>query len=205
MVDGGSTRAEDTGPVIVPLRNASRANNVQPEVFTFWTEAFRRNCNRAVSQNSQCREENAKPNTSGSAGTLYALVLCMQNNTKKILIADGDGAFRESLRTFIKGLGHEVFEAATGPDAIDKVGAVHPDLIIMDVRLPGMNGDEVTRQLKKNLSTRHIPVVINTGWTTACNVEERIDRALNAGASEVVYKPLQFPILRDVMRTYLFA
>jgi len=129
----------------------------------------------------------------------------MRNTAKKILIVDGDDAFRESLRTFIKGLGHEVIEAATGPEAIDKVSGVHPDLIIMDVRLPGMNGDEVTRQLKKNLSTQQIPIVINTGWTTACNVEERIDRALTAGASEVLYKPLQFPILRDVMRTYLFA
>jgi len=129
----------------------------------------------------------------------------MRNTAKKILIVDGDDAFRESLRTFIKGLGHEVIEAATGPEAIDKVSGVHPDLIIMDVRLPGMNGDEVTQQLKKNLSTQQIPIVINTGWTTACNVEERIDRALTAGASEVLYKPLQFPILRDVMRTYLFA
>lgn len=127
----------------------------------------------------------------------------MQN--KKILIVDADDTFRGSLRAFIEGLGHEVFEAFTGPEAIEKVSSVHPDLIIMDVRLPGMNGDEVTRQLKKNLSTRQIPIVINTGWTTACNVEERIDRALTAGASEVLYKPLQFPILRDVMRTYLFA
>ena len=136
----------------------------------------------------------------------FVLVLpAMRNTAKKILIVDGDDTFRESLRTFIKGLGHEVIEAATGPEAIDKVSGVHPDLIIMDVRLPGMNGDEVTRQLKKTLSTRHIPIVINTGWTTACNVEERIDRALTAGASEVLYKPLQFPMLRDVMRTYLFA
>jgi CheY-like chemotaxis protein len=129
----------------------------------------------------------------------------MRNTAKKILIVDADDTFRESLRTFIKGLGHEVFEAVTGPEAIDKVSSLRPDLIIMDVRLPGMNGDEVTRQLKKHLSTRQIPIVINTGWTTACNVEERIERALTAGASEVLYRPLQFPMLRDVMRTYLFA
>lgn len=76
---------------------------------------------------------------------------------------------------------------------------------MMDVRLPGMNGDEVTARLKTNSSTRNIPVVINTGWTTACNVEERVNSALNAGAAEVLYKPLQFPMLRDVLRTYLLA
>ena len=126
----------------------------------------------------------------------------MQTN-KKILIVDSNDAFRASLGQFIKGLGHEVVEGATGPEAIDKAATVRPDLIMMDVRLPGMNGDEVTARLKSNRLTRNIPVVINTGWTTACNVEERVDRALNAGAAEILYKPLQFPMLRDVLRTYL--
>jgi CheY-like chemotaxis protein len=129
----------------------------------------------------------------------------MRNTTKKILIVDGNDAFRESLRTFIKSLGHEVFEAATGLAAIEKASSVHPDLIMMDVHLPGMKGDEVTTRLKKNMSTRNIPVVINSGWTTECNVEERIDRALNAGAAEVLYKPFQFPMLRDVLRSHLSA
>lgn len=127
----------------------------------------------------------------------------MENTAKKILLVDSDENFRKSLRTFINGLGHNVDEAASGPEAVAKVSSERPDLIIMDVRLPGINGDEVTKQLKRNLATRHIPVIINTGWTTACNVEERIDRALNAGAAEVLYKPLQYPMLRDVMRTYL--
>ena len=129
----------------------------------------------------------------------------MQNTNKKILIVDSNDAFRASLGAFIKGLGHEVFEGATGPEAIDKASSVHPDLIMMDVRLPGMNGDEVTARLKTNRATRNIPVVINTGWTTACNVEARIDRALKAGAAEIMYKPLQFPMLRDVLRTYLMV
>jgi two-component system, cell cycle response regulator DivK len=129
----------------------------------------------------------------------------MWNTVKKILIVDSNDAFRESIRAFIKGLGHEVFEAATGLDAMEKASSIHPDLILMDVRLPGMNGDEVTARLKKNMSTRNIPVVIESGWTTACNVEERISRALIAGAAEVLYKPFQLPMLRDVLRTYLLA
>lgn len=129
----------------------------------------------------------------------------MGNMAKKILVVDSNDDFRTALREFIKSLGHEVFEAGTGLEAIDKACTLHPDLIMMDVRLPGMNGDEVTAQLKKKMSTRNIPVVINTGWTTNCNVEERIERALNAGASEVLYKPLQFPMLRNVLRTYLVA
>lgn len=129
----------------------------------------------------------------------------MSNTAKKILIVDSNDAFRESLKVFIKSLGHEVFEGITGPEAIDKASSIHPDLIMMDVRLPGMNGDEVTAQLKRSSSTRNIPVILNTGWTTACNVEEKIDRALNAGADEILYRPLQFPLLRNVLRSYLFA
>jgi CheY-like chemotaxis protein len=121
------------------------------------------------------------------------------------LIVDSNDAFRESLKAFIQGLGHQVFEAATGPEAIDKASSIHPHLIMMDVRLPGLNGDEVTARLKANSSTRNIPVVINTGWTTACNVEERITRALNAGAVDILYRPFQLPMLRDVLRTYLLA
>jgi two-component system, sensor histidine kinase len=129
----------------------------------------------------------------------------MSNKTKKILIVDSNDTFRESLCVFIKGLGHEVFEATTGHEAIAVASSVQPGLIIMDVQLPGINGDEVTKRLKANSATRKIPVVIDSGWTTACNVEEHISRALNAGAAEVLYKPFQFPMLRDVMRTYWLA
>jgi CheY-like chemotaxis protein len=129
----------------------------------------------------------------------------MGNTAKKILIVDGNDTSREALRGVIKGLGHEVFEAVTGPEAIDRAATIHPDLIMMELRLPEMNGDEATKRLKSNLSTRSIPVVINTGWTTACNVEGRADRAMLAGAAEILYKPFYLPMLRDVLRTYLFA
>lgn len=103
------------------------------------------------------------------------------------------------------GLGYEIFEANTGPNALDKIFSIHPDLVIIDVCLPGMNGDEVTARLKRKVSTRNIPVIINSGWTTAYNVEERIHRARTAGAEAILFKPFQLPMLRDVLRTYLFA
>jgi CheY-like chemotaxis protein len=102
-------------------------------------------------------------------------------------------------------LGYEVVEAATGPEAIGKASSMHPDLTMMDLRLPGMNGDEATARLKRNLSTRNIPVIISTAWSTACNIGDRVDRALEAGAEEILYKPFHSTMLRDVLRTYLFA
>ena len=129
----------------------------------------------------------------------------MQRTNKKVLIVDGNDAFRSSLGTFLNGLGHDVFEGVTGQEAIDKASSILPDLIMMEVQLPGLNGDDVTMRLKSNRSTRNIPVVINTGWTTACNIEARVERARVAGAAEVLYKPLQFPMLRNILRSYLMV
>ena len=136
---------------------------------------------------------------------LVLLRLHMRSTAKKILIVDENNACRHSLGVSIKSLGYEVVEAATGPEAIDKASSLHPDLIMMDLRLPGMNGDEATARLKKNLTTRNIPVLISTAWTTACNVGDRVDRALEAGAEEILYKPFHTTMLHDVLRTYLLA
>ena len=137
--------------------------------------------------------------------SLVLLLPSMRNTVKKILIVDNNDACRESLGVFIKGLGYEVFEATTGLEAIDRASSIHPDLIMMDLRLPGMNGDEVTARLKRNVSTQNIPVLISTAWSMACNVGDRAARALEAGAAEILYKPFHLTMLRDVMRTYLLG
>jgi len=147
------------------------------------------------------------PNGQGAARMAWPVhrSLSMAHTNNKVLIVDSNDTCRSSLMKFIKGLGHQIFEATTGPEAIDKANSLKPNLIMMDVRLPGMNGDEVTAKLKANSATRNIPVVINTGWTTSCNVEDRIHRALTAGAAEIMYKLVQIPELRGVLRNYLMA
>ena len=130
---------------------------------------------------------------------------CMKNTAKKILIVDDNDAGRESLGVLIKGLGYEVFEATTGPEAVDRASSVRPDLIMMDLCLPGMKADEATKRLKTNLFTRNIPVIISTAWSMGWNVGDRADRALDAGAEQVLYKPFHLTMLRDVFRTYLLG
>ena len=92
----------------------------------------------------------------------------MQHTNKKVLIVDSNATVRATLGTFLKGLGHEVFEGATGQEAIDKASSIRPDLIMLDVQLPGLNGDEVTVRLKSNRSTRNIP----------CRHQYRLDHRL---------------------------
>lgn len=129
----------------------------------------------------------------------------MGNTSKKILIVDDNDSCRESLGALIKGLGYEVFEAATGLEAIDRASNIRPDLIMMGLCLPGMHGDEATRRLKAKSATRNIPVVISTAWSMGWNIGERADRALDAGAEEILYKPFHATMLRDVLRTYLLG
>ena len=127
----------------------------------------------------------------------------IMSTSKKILIVDGNSTSRKSLSEFFSSLGYDVAEAHTGLEALEKASNLLPDLIMMAVCLPGLNGDEVTAKLKRDMSTRRIPIVINTGWTTEFNSEARIERAVNAGAAEVLYKPFQLPVLRDVLRTHM--
>ena len=81
-------------------------------------------------------------------------------SAKKILLVEDNNEVRELLALFMKRLGYNVFEAATGLEAIDLAATEQPDLIVMDLRLPEMNGAEATAHLKANPSTRDIPVLL---------------------------------------------
>lgn len=119
---------------------------------------------------------------------------------KKILIVEDNADCRELLTLLIKKqFGYEVVEAATGFAALDQACATHPDLILMDLGLPGITGDEATTRLKANPSTREIPVIINTAFPDG----SLTNRALAAGAAEIMYKPFDLVVLRDVLRKYL--
>jgi CheY-like chemotaxis protein len=126
---------------------------------------------------------------------------CMAKRAKKILLVEDNDEVRELLALFMKRLGYRVFEAATGLEAIDRASALEPDLILMDLRLPGINGDDVTAQLKATASTKDIPVLITTGYLAA----KQVRRAFDSGAAEVLYKPIDITMLRDVLRRYLSA
>lgn len=190
---------------IGPLKSScTRKNNRESKRFYFRHGASLLGKSQRIIPDGSLQEEKYQERKFPRTGILCAPAPYMRNTAKKILIVDENDASRGSLGAFIKGLGYEVVEAVTGPQAIDTASSIHPDLIMMDLRLPGMNGDEATARLKAKMSTRNIPILINTGWTTACNIEERANRALLAGAAEILYKPFHLSMLRDVLRTYLF-
>jgi CheY-like chemotaxis protein len=101
---------------------------------------------------------------------------------------------------FIQFSGYEVLEAGTGLAALETVSATHPDLILMDLGLPGMDGENVTEIIKGDPSTRHIPIVVHTAFGG-----DRTDRALKAGAVEILHKPVSLKTLTDILHKYTTA
>ncbi len=97
--------------------------------------------------------------------------------------------------------GYEVVEAATGIEALDQTRAMHPDLIIMDLSIPKMTGDEVTARIKADPATQNIPIVVNTAYHKGVFVE----RAIAAGAVEILYKPTELKVFLDTIRRHLCA
>ena len=105
---------------------------------------------------------------------------------RSILIVDDDEDQRRVLELLLKHFGHEVITAAEGTAALEKVRSDKPDLILLDINMPGLNGFEVCKRIKANPATRLIPVVLVTTLTA---VEDRV-LGIEAGADDFLSKPV---------------
>ncbi|MFQ5590592.1 MAG: HD domain-containing phosphohydrolase [Phycisphaerae bacterium] len=102
-----------------------------------------------------------------------------------LLIVEDDAELRFILRPHLREAGFDVVEEVDGSGAVEAATKCHPDIIIMDVGLPGMDGVEATRALKSNPDTADIPVIMLTARSQTTDVI----RGLEAGAQEYVHKP----------------
>jgi two-component system cell cycle response regulator len=110
------------------------------------------------------------------------------SNKRKVLIFDDEIFFREVLKDSLK-IRYDVIAGRAEEDAVAQVAMVNPDLIIMDVEMPGRNGIEVCRELKEKLETRRIPIIL---LTSRANKEDII-LGLQAGADDYITKPMYPP------------
>jgi CheY-like chemotaxis protein len=125
---------------------------------------------------------------------------CSSPRKNKILVVEDHFDIRKTLVLRLKELAYEVFEAETGLDAFRKAREISPDLILMDLGIRVVGGDEVISWLKTDLLTRHIPIIITTAILSAA-----VDRALATGAADVIHKPFNFDVLNTVLRRHLPA
>jgi len=121
------------------------------------------------------------------------------NHGRKILVVDDDRMSRLLLNTILSRISYRVSEAFDGEDCLEKTESFCPDLILMDVGMPGMDGLDVTRLLKKNDETKNIPVMIISGHD---DLEERV-RAVEAGAEDFLSKPVEQTILKAKVKSLL--
>ena len=102
----------------------------------------------------------------------------------RILLVDDEPALRELLRATFEGADVTVEEAESGLEAEAQIRRRTPDVIVLDLRMPGMSGAELCRRLKAEPRTRGIPIVLLTGAD-----DEEARRAKRAGAAALVRKP----------------
>lgn len=115
-----------------------------------------------------------------------------------ILIGDDEDAHLELLETKL-GSEYEILRATTGRQVLEKAREVDPDLVLLDVLMPEMNGYDVCKTLKADTSTRAIPVIL----VTALGETTDIVRGLEAGAEDYVVKPYADQELRARIKTHL--
>jgi CheY-like chemotaxis protein len=118
--------------------------------------------------------------------------------TKILCVEDSE----DNLFTLHKRLGIAGFEvkvATNGEEGVDWAKTLLPDLIVMDLRLPGIDGWEATRRLKSQPETKHIPIIVVTADTS----EKSRERAFAAGCDEFETKPVNFEKLIKTIHSLL--
>jgi len=114
----------------------------------------------------------------------------------KILIVEDHPTMREAMRLVLEGEGFEIDEASDGQAALDRVRADPPDLVFLDMNIPGSSGAEVLMQIKADPATDGVKVIIVTA-----DGEEGRERAIGMGADEYFTKPFSpTALLRTVER-----
>jgi len=126
---------------------------------------------------------------------------CSSPRKNKILVVEDHFDIRKILVLRLKELGYKVFEAGTGLDAFRRAREISPDLILMDLGIRVVGGDEIISWLKTDLLTRHIPIIV----TTAILFGPAVDRAIATGAAEVIHKPFNFNALSTILQRHLPA
>jgi len=112
-------------------------------------------------------------------------------DSKNILVVEDDLDIRELISFNLANEGHQVFEANDGEVGIDKARNNNPDLILLDLMLPGIQGLDVCRVIKSDQETKEIPIIM----VTALGQEEDIVKGLETGADDYITKPFSIKVL----------
>ncbi|HEX8987351.1 MAG TPA: diguanylate cyclase [Rhodocyclaceae bacterium] len=114
----------------------------------------------------------------------------------RVLVVDDDGSMRALLRAMLSGAGHDVFEAADGKQAFELALDIQPQIMIVDLMMPGMDGIELTRAMRQTRIGRGIYILILTGLEE----DDKLVEAFEAGVDDYMSKPLKPRLLAARLR-----
>ncbi len=117
---------------------------------------------------------------------------------KKILFVDDEPMISKIMQSRLKANHFDVETASNGQEAIEKAKTCKPDLILLDILMPVMDGYEVCRRLKSDPLTCLIPVIM----FTACQDEEFVRKAMKTGAEDVINKPFVAELLEAIHKVF---
>ncbi|HLJ16994.1 MAG TPA: response regulator [Bryobacteraceae bacterium] len=118
---------------------------------------------------------------------------------KKILVADDKASSRELVRTVLEHCGYEVIEAADGPEALEKAVESRPQLILLDLQMPALDGFGVIEKLRREVCFAATPIM---ALTASAMYGDR-EKALAAGFSGYITKPIRLAYLRSEVKRLL--
>lgn len=119
--------------------------------------------------------------------------------SKRVLVVEDQADNRRIVRDLLTRSGYEIIEAVTGEEGVALAEMHHPDLILMDIQLPVIDGYEATRRIKANPTLQHIPIIAVTSY--ALSGDDR--KAFAAGCNAYIAKPFSPRALLAKVREYL--
>jgi two-component system, cell cycle response regulator DivK len=119
--------------------------------------------------------------------------------SKRILVVEDQEDNRRIVRDLLTSVGYEIVEAVTGEEGVSMAETQAPDLILMDIQLPGIDGYEVTRRIKANAALRQIPVIAVTSYALSGDDV----KAFDAGCDAYVSKPFSPRALLAKIREFV--
>jgi two-component system alkaline phosphatase synthesis response regulator PhoP len=124
-----------------------------------------------------------------------------KTKTGKILVIDDEAEITEIVETFLKDAGYQVLVENSSVMGIERAKSFRPDLILLDIMMPFMDGYEVCEELKKNKETENIPVIFLTGK------DARSDegKSFKAGGDMFIKKPFNCERLLEIVRIVLLS
>ena len=117
---------------------------------------------------------------------------------RRILVVDDDPRLLHIVGLYLGIEGYEVVQASNGEDGLKAIDEKIPDLVIMDIMMPGMDGVEACRRIRQNPATQGIPVLM----FSALSGDDDVERARVAGANHLITKPFNLVGLGQVVKSF---